>query len=583
MPGTVTDARKCTNSRKLPASGPAFRPCPVPDTVRSATTSTGLTQVDRQAEADRRALERAGEQELQRERRLLAAVDVPVRALGLPVGAALEDREARARRRSARSPSSSTRAGGGARAGPPRRRAATRPRSAGARPRRRRTRRASSSVRPVSGPPPGPGHLEPRDREPRRRDRVALDLDERRAAAAAAASTPRRTASRRTCPSRGRRNVVVTRAAARRLDEPVRTARPRRATGAGTRTVSRAGNAASPPPATITHSDADERRDPAAPAARPSSSPTRARVRLAAVRERPQRRLAVAPARARRPACRGLARRERRPLARREQVGVPPLHAAHRRAAARGRARSSRPTRRRRVPHEHPDAVQPRAVQLVEVVAVPAARVVEHVPLLEPLRAEHAGHRAVGEPLRPREVVVGDPLERHRRLALERHVRAERGAPAPAAPPSSCRGRRRRRRARARARRAPPRRRPARGACRRPTGCSRRRRGCRARWKVGDQLGQLRARRGTSRTGCARRCRSPGRRARARCRPAAERLGVGEQALGREALLRRGRRAARPRARRARRRSSAASRRARAARTRCRRSRSAPRPRRASA
>ena len=51
---------------------------------------------------------------------------------------------------------------------------------------------------------------------------------------------------------------------------------------------------------------------------------------------------------------------------------------------------------------------------------VPAARVVQHVALLEDARADHAGHVAVREPLRPREMVVADPPERERRLALER-------------------------------------------------------------------------------------------------------------------------------------------------------------------
>ena len=71
------------------------------------------------------------------------------------------------------------------------------------------------------------------------------------------------------------------------------------------------------------------------------------------------------------------------------------------------------------LPDEHPDAVQPGAPELLGVVAVPASRVVQHVALLEPPRPQHAGDAAVGEPLRPREVVVVDARQREGRLALE--------------------------------------------------------------------------------------------------------------------------------------------------------------------
>ena len=85
--------------------------------------------------------------------------------------------------------------------------------------------------------------------------------------------------------------------------------------------------------------------------------------------------------------------RERRPLAVRQQVDQRRCTSTHRRAAAR-LSRSFQPTHDAEdvLPDEHADAVQPRAVQLLGVTAVPAARVVEHVPLLEPARADHAGH-----------------------------------------------------------------------------------------------------------------------------------------------------------------------------------------------
>ncbi|MEU5673551.1 MFS transporter [Micromonospora sp. NPDC047753] len=85
---------------------------------------------------------------------------------------------------------------------------------------------------------------------------------------------------------------------------------------------------------------------------------------------------------------------------------------------------------------QHADAVEPGGVQLVEVVAVPAPGVVQHVPSLEPLRPQHAGHLGVGEPLRPGHGVVGDAGQRHPALALQDHAgahRVQRGAQLPGA------------------------------------------------------------------------------------------------------------------------------------------------------
>ena len=150
----------------------------------------------------------------------------------------------------------------------------------------------------------------------------------------------------------------------------------------------------------------------------------RACVGVAAVRDRPERRLAVAPARGDDASVRACSR-ERRPLAGRQQVGVLPLHRAHRAQQRLVPLAPADPGPEDVLPDEDADAVQPRAVQLLGVVAVPAARVVEHVPLLEPARAQHARDGAVGEPLCPREVVVGGARERQRRLALERDPRLD--------------------------------------------------------------------------------------------------------------------------------------------------------------
>ena len=86
-------------------------------------------------------------------------------------------------------------------------------------------------------------------------------------------------------------------------------------------------------------------------------------------------------------------RGERRPLAGREQLGVLPLQREHRAQQRLVALVPADPRAEDVLPDEHADAVEPRALQLVEVAAVPAARVVEHVPLLEPPRAEHARHR----------------------------------------------------------------------------------------------------------------------------------------------------------------------------------------------
>ena len=213
-------------------------------------------------------------------------------------------------------------------------------------------------------------------------------------------------------------------------------------------------------------------------------------------------------------------RRERRPIARRQEVGVSSLQRGHRPEHRPVALVPADPRAEDVLPDEHPDAVQPGAPELLGVVAVPASRVVQHVALLEPSRPQHAWDAAVGEPLRPREVVVVDARQREGGLALEADSAAaprRRPRGGRAAPPSSCRGRRRPRRAGGRGRRSPPRRRPPRAACRRPTGCSRRTRGRRARGGRRRARGS-RARRGRSRTGSARRSRSPGRRARARRR-----------------------------------------------------------------
>ena len=54
------------------------------------------------------------------------------------------------------------------------------------------------------------------------------------------------------------------------------------------------------------------------------------------------------------------------------------------------------------------------------MVSVPAPRVVQHVTLLEPTRAQDAGDAAVGKPLRPGQLVIAGAGEGQRRLALER-------------------------------------------------------------------------------------------------------------------------------------------------------------------
>ena len=88
----------------------------------------------------------------------------------------------------------------------------------------------------------------------------------------------------------------------------------------------------------------------------------------------------------------------------------------------------------------HPDAeddlpdhdthpVEPRRLELLGVVAVPAAHVVHLVPPLEPVRADDARCRRVGEPLRPRQRMVGQPLEREGRLALDRYSGTRGGQP----------------------------------------------------------------------------------------------------------------------------------------------------------
>ena len=376
----------------------------------------------------------------------------------------------------------------------------------------------------MSGDAAGVGHLEPRDREPRRGDRVALDLDE--------VVQPRR----QRLPLLDVRRLAVgarSRGGGRRRDQRRRRAAPRRTRPAprrrarpapATRTASRAGNAVDGAAgATITRSPSDERRDPAAPAARARrparrTSPANG---VAAVRERPQRRLAVRPARAddlrRRPSLRaasGVHSPSRQQLARSRRCT-----AASPRSSA--RSRSFQPTHAPKTFSQTSiaDAVQPRAVQLLAVVAVPAARVVEHVPLLEPARAEHARHarcrrttaptrgggrrsRASGSVDSPSNATPG-PTRRAQPGPRLLHRVEEDAVGAELAHELGDRLVRRR---------------PARGACRRPTGCSRRRRARRAPGRSATSSRRSRARRGRSRTGCARRSRSPDRRARARRR-----------------------------------------------------------------
>ena len=207
-------------------------------------------------------------------------------------------------------------------------------------------------------------------------------------------------------------------------DEPVRR-RATRTTGAGTRTASRAGKLASPPPATTTCSVPTNAAIPSAGSST-SSSPTAPRVGVAAVRDRPERRLAVAPARGDDAACPGS----------RAASGVhSPVasSSAYRRctgsiARSSALSRSFQPTQAPKTFSQTstPTPFSQALCSSSRVVAVPAAGVVEHVPLLEPARPQHARDRAVGEPLRPREVVVADARERQRRLALERDPRPRR-------------------------------------------------------------------------------------------------------------------------------------------------------------
>ena len=136
------------------------------------------------------------------------------------------------------------------------------------------------------------------------------------------------------------------------------------------------------------------------------------------VRERPELVVAEAPVGADDRAV-GASRRERRPFAGRQQAGVPSLDRRHAPEHPAVTLVPADPGAEDVLPHEHPDAVQPGAPELVGVVPVPTACVMEHVPLLVPARTDHARHCAVGEPLRPREMMIADPRERHGRLALE--------------------------------------------------------------------------------------------------------------------------------------------------------------------
>ena len=363
-----------------------------------------------------------------------------------------------------------------------------------------------------------------RDREARRRDRVALAPRRGRAGAAAAASTPRRTAPRRRCRSRGGgRPAVDAAAGAGASTKPVRDARRARATGAGdAHRLARRERRRRRRRATITCSAADERRDAAAPGA--STSKLAAPV----AGDTPSPRFAtaqsvVSPSLQRDATTRASAARTPRAASTRRSRAA----ARSRRCTAQHRAQQrlvalapADPRAEDVLPDEHPDAVQPGAVQLLGVArgssgacggACAAARTscARSTPGTA-LSANHCAHerwwsqiRASGSVDSPSSATSGPTRRRAQRRA---------------APPSSCRGRRRRRRARARARaiavvvgdRLAPRADVPRVVVDEHADAARR--GARRRARAG------RARRGRSRTGCARRSRSPGRRARARRR-----------------------------------------------------------------
>ena len=95
-------------------------------------------------------------------------------------------------------------------------------------------------------------------------------------------------------------------------------------------------------------------------------------------------------------------------------------------AAAPCRARSSRPRRRRRSPRRACRRRSASALCSSSTWSRFQRRVWWSMCRCSNQRARSTpGHRAVGEPLRPREVVVADARERQRRLALERDARAD--------------------------------------------------------------------------------------------------------------------------------------------------------------
>ena len=101
---------------------------------------------------------------------------------------------------------------------------------------------------------------------------------------------------------------------------------------------------------------------------------------------------------------------QRRPLPRHQPAPQPALHRQHSAQGGGVPAVPAHPGAEDNLPDHHPDAVQPGRSQLLAVVAVPAADVMLQVPALEPVRPQHPRRVGVGEPLRPGEGVVGDPV-----------------------------------------------------------------------------------------------------------------------------------------------------------------------------
>ena len=167
---------------------------------------------------------------------------------------------------------------------------------------------------------------------------------------------------------------------------------------------------------------------------------------------------------------------QRRPVTVDEQVVQRPLRLGHPAQGLGVAIGPAHPDAEDDLPDHDTHAVEPRRLELLGVVAVPAAHVVHLVPPLEPVRADDARCRRVGEPLRPRQRMVGQPLEREGRLALDRYSGTRRGQPVEQLGPTLLEGVEEDPvdlRARRPARPARSRRRGTAG-CRCPTGCSRR-------------------------------------------------------------------------------------------------------------